>query len=164
MQKNLRKILKKVLTRYISCAIIHNVKGRCRQKSPGQKEVRIMKKVTVNENTEIYEFCGSEEGRTYTLYVGVEPVYGEWILTTEGNPVALNDLEEEGSKGSEETIAKIEAIIGAPEPLGKNVKGATSSISMIRWKCGGLKNEALRKLRKTIVRAAGVLLLPAMRY
>lgn len=51
-----------------------------------------MKKVIVNENTEIYEFCGSEEGRTYTLYVGVEPVYGEWILTTEGNPVALNDL------------------------------------------------------------------------
>lgn len=71
-----------------------------------------MKKVIVNENTEIYEFCGSEEGRTYTLYVGVEPVYGEWILTTEGNPVALNDLEEDGSKWAEETIAKIEAIIG----------------------------------------------------
>lgn len=77
MQKNLRKILKKVLTRYISCAIIHNVKGRCRQKSPGQKEVSIMKKVIVNENTEINEVCGSEEGLTYTLYVGVEPVYGE---------------------------------------------------------------------------------------
>lgn len=73
-----------------------------------------MKKVTVNENTEIYEFCGSEEGLTYTLYVGVEPVYGEWILTTEGNPVALNDLEEDGSKWAEETIAKIEAIIGDP--------------------------------------------------
>lgn len=73
-----------------------------------------MKKVTVNENTEIYEFCGSEEGLTYTLYVGVEPVYGEWILTTEGNPVALNDLEEDGSKWAEETIAKIEAIISDP--------------------------------------------------
>ena len=73
-----------------------------------------MKKVIVNENTEINEVCGSEEGLTYTLYVGVEPVYGEWILTTEGNPVALNDLEEEGSKWAEETIAKIEAIIDDP--------------------------------------------------
>lgn len=123
-----------------------------------------MKKVTVNENTEIYEFCGSEEGLTYTLYVGVEPVYGEWILTTEGNPVALNDLEEDGSKWAEETIAKIEAIIGDPRPLGRNATKATLSISMIRWRCGGLKSETLRKLRETIVRAAGVLLLPAMRY
>lgn len=83
-----------------------------------------MKKVIVNENTEIYEFCGSEEGRTYTLYVGVDPVYGEWILTTEGNPVALNDLEEEGSKGSEETIAKIEAIIGDPRTPWKECEGS----------------------------------------
>lgn len=73
-----------------------------------------MKKVIVNENTEIYEFCGSEECRTYTLYVGVEPVYGEWILTTEGNPVALNCLEDDGSKWEEETLAKIEAIIDDP--------------------------------------------------
>ena len=73
-----------------------------------------MKKVTVNENTEIYEFCGSEEGLTYTLYFGVEPVYGEWILTTEGNPVALNCLEDDGSKWEEETLAKIEAIIDDP--------------------------------------------------
>lgn len=119
-----------------------------------------MKKVTVNENTEIYEFCGSEEGRTYTLYVGVEPVYGEWILTTEGNPVALRRV----AKGQKRQSLKSKRLSATPEPLGKNVKGATSSISMIRWKCGGLKNEALRKLRKTIVRAAGVLLLPAMRY
>ena len=33
---------------------------------------------------------------------------------SEGNPVALNDLEEDGSKWAEETIAKIEAIIGDP--------------------------------------------------
>ena len=47
-------------------------------------------------------FGNSEMGNNY-LYAGIEEVYGEFVLETEGDPVTLNDLEE----GAADTDCKI---------------------------------------------------------
>lgn len=65
MQKKLAENLKKALTRYISCDIIHSVKGRYKN-NPGQKEVTTMKnvKMTIYEN---YGLLAHEKQTVYTL-------------------------------------------------------------------------------------------------
>ena len=56
-----------------------------------------MKKITYSVN-----------GTTQSIYFGIERVYGGWIATTEGNPVALNELED---AGDEDEIARIDSLI-----------------------------------------------------
>ena len=54
-------------------------------------------------------FESSEVGGCY-LYVGIEPVYGEFILETGGDPITLNDLEEGSADGISECEKLIETI------------------------------------------------------
>ena len=58
-------------------------------------------KKTLFENSE----CGN-----FYLYVGIEAVYGEFILETGGNPITLNDLEEDVADGIAECGKLIETI------------------------------------------------------
>lgn len=61
-----------------------------------------------------------ENSLPYTLYADVDAVYGGWMLTTEGEPITLNALEDEGDSGEQE-IAEVNAILDDPstawEPL-----------------------------------------------
>ena len=57
----------------------------------------IMKKIAYSVN-----------GTTQNIYSGIERVYGGWIATTEGNPVALNELED---AGDEDEIIRIDFLI-----------------------------------------------------
>lgn len=52
-----------------------------------------------------------ENNMPYTLYADVDAVYGGWMLTTDGEPVTLNALEDEGDSGERE-IEEVNAILG----------------------------------------------------
>lgn len=47
---------------------------------------------------------------TFTLYVGIDAVYGGWIMETSGDPTCLNELEESVSDGNESAEALINSI------------------------------------------------------
>lgn len=62
-----------------------------------------------NCGTEVasYRNDGSE---AYALYVGIDAVYGGWIMETGGDPTCLNELEEAVSNGINTAEAEINAI------------------------------------------------------
>ena len=49
-----------------------------------------------------------------TLYFGITSVYGEFILTTNGNPTCLNELEDANDEAADALIEEINAIINDP--------------------------------------------------
>ena len=49
-----------------------------------------------------------------TLYFGMPSVYGEFILTTNGNPTSLNELEDANDEDCDALIEEINAIINDP--------------------------------------------------
>lgn len=54
----------------------------------------------------------------YALYVGIDAVYGGWILETGGDPCTLNDLEDavaDGNDAAEADINAINEIIAHPD-------------------------------------------------
>lgn len=57
---------------------------------------------------ETYRYDGSE---AYALYVGIDAVYGGWILETGGDPTCLNELEQ---AAAEAEITAINEIIADP--------------------------------------------------
>ena len=61
-----------------------------------------MKKTTIEINN-----------TNYNLYIGVNEVYGEFILETEGDPTCLNELEDVGTPECEELIKKINNVIAS---------------------------------------------------
>lgn len=73
---------------------------------------------------------GEEE---FALYTGVEPVEGEWILETAGDPVSLNSLEEAGAS---EMIPSMESFRMIPRH-GRNSQKAIWNTSPIRFGSGG---------------------------
>lgn len=60
-------------------------------------------------------FEKSEAGNCY-LYVGIEELYGGWMLETGGDPVTLNDLEDaiHDAPECEEEIEEINRVIADP--------------------------------------------------
>lgn len=48
------------------------------------------------------------------LYVGIEPVYGGFILETGGDPITLNDLEDANTPECDEIIQNINNFISNP--------------------------------------------------
>ena len=70
-----------------------------------------MKKTTVqfNNSTVITSrFDGNEQ---FTLYTGIDSVYGGWILTNKGDPWCLNMLED---AGDDEMIKSINELLADP--------------------------------------------------
>lgn len=54
-----------------------------------------MKKVYVNYSSENgYELARNDGTEAYTLYSGIDEIYGGWMVSTSGDPCTLNDLEE----------------------------------------------------------------------
>lgn len=62
-----------------------------------------MKKTYINDN-----------GEHNTLYFGITSVYGGFILTTGGDPICLNELEDAGNEECEDLISSIQEIINDP--------------------------------------------------
>ena len=50
----------------------------------------------------------------YTLYTEIGAIYGGWLLTTEGDPTTLNELEDANNAAADQEIALISAIISDP--------------------------------------------------
>lgn len=70
-----------------------------------------MKKTYVQYNDNIYTLNNGDGVERYVLYIGLDNVYGGYILETAGDPIGLNDLED--SNGESE-IASINHIINDP--------------------------------------------------
>ena len=49
-----------------------------------------------------------------TLYFGIASVYGEFVLTTEGDPTCLNELEDANNESCDALISSIQEIITDP--------------------------------------------------
>ena len=54
-------------------------------------------------------------GERQTLYVGIPEIYGEFILTTSGDPTCLNELEDSNNDTCDAMIAGIRETINDPE-------------------------------------------------
>lgn len=70
-----------------------------------------MKKATVqfdNSTVITSRFDGNEQ---FSLYTGIDSVYGGWILTNEGDPWCLNMLED---AGDDEMIQSINELLADP--------------------------------------------------
>ena len=54
-----------------------------------------------------------------TLYMGIDRIYGGWLLTTEGDPITAYDLEEAAADNPEmeDDIDRIYQMIGDPRNL-----------------------------------------------
>lgn len=50
----------------------------------------------------------------YTLYTGIDAIYGGWLMTTEGDPTTLNELEDANNDASDREIAEINEILTDP--------------------------------------------------
>lgn len=70
-----------------------------------------MKKTYVQYSDNTVELSHHDGGEMFALYIGVKPVYGEYILETSGNATCLNELEEADAS---ELIESINAIIANP--------------------------------------------------
>lgn len=55
-------------------------------------------------------FTSESTSEAYALYVGIDAVYGGWIMETGGDPTCLNELEEAVSNGVDGAEANINAI------------------------------------------------------
>ena len=71
-----------------------------------------MEKTYVQYSENTVELTHHDGNEMFALYVGVKPVYGEYILETSGNATCLNELEEAGAS---ELIESINAIIANPD-------------------------------------------------
>ena len=49
---------------------------------------------------------------SFALYAGIDAVYGGWVLTSNGDPCTLNELE---NADSEEMIQSVNALLADPE-------------------------------------------------
>ena len=48
------------------------------------------------------------------LYTGIDRIYGGWLLTTEGDPTTLNELEDANNDASDREISKINETLTDP--------------------------------------------------
>lgn len=71
-----------------------------------------MKKTYVQYTDNTVELSRRDGSEMFALYIGVKPVYGEYILETSGNATCMNGLEEADAS---ELIDSINAIIANPD-------------------------------------------------
>lgn len=57
------------------------------------------------------EYHFKDACETDVLYVGIPEIYGEFLLTTNGNPITLNDLEDVNNEEADSLISEIMGII-----------------------------------------------------
>lgn len=70
-----------------------------------------MKKTYVQYNDNTYTLDNGDGSERYVLYIGLDNVYGGYILETAGDPTGLNELED---NGCETEIAALDQIINDP--------------------------------------------------
>lgn len=56
-----------------------------------------------------------------TLYTGISRIYGGWLLTTEGDPTTLNELEDANNDATDQEIAEINEILADPSTVWEEV-------------------------------------------
>lgn len=70
-----------------------------------------MKKTYVQYNDNTYTLDNGDGIERYVLYIGLDNVYGGYILESAGDPTGLNELED---NGCETEIAALDQIINDP--------------------------------------------------
>ena len=56
-----------------------------------------------------------------TLYTEISAIYGGWLLTTDGDPTTLNELEDANNDAADQEIAEINAILADPSTVWEEV-------------------------------------------
>lgn len=67
-----------------------------------------------------------------TLYNGISRIWGGWLLTTEGDPTALNELEDAQNADADREIEEINAIISDPSTHWEECD-AESAEYVLKW-------------------------------